>query len=335
MPKKVILTEMSRKMNVLITAAGRRTTLVKAFAEAVHRRKGILVAADVDGLAPALYMADIAEQIPPVNEQSYIDVIRRIVTEHHIRLIVPVIDPDLLTLVHYRQHFAELGCRLLISSPELVEIANDKWLTFQRFTQHGYLLPSSWLPYQLADSCLPEILFVKPRAGSASQHTYKVPREKLKHVIAMVPDPIIQEYITGEEITVDALLSFEGKPIHYVARKRLKVIGGESVEGVTVRSQHLHDYVCRLLNTLGEMGGVGPFTIQLFVCEGGKIILSEINPRFGGGAPLAFAAGARYPEWILDMLEGKEVEPRLGKYQTGLYMTRYYTEIFRDKPLWL
>jgi len=52
---------------VLITAAGRRTTLVKAFAEAVHRRKGILVAADVDGLAPALYMADIAEQIPPVN----------------------------------------------------------------------------------------------------------------------------------------------------------------------------------------------------------------------------------------------------------------------------
>ena len=39
---------------------------------------------------------------------------------------------------------------------------------------------------------------------------------------------------TGPEITIDALLDFEGRPIHYVPRRRIRTVGGESVEGVTL-----------------------------------------------------------------------------------------------------
>ena len=63
-------------------------------------------------------------------------------------------------------------------------------------------------------------------------------------------------------------------------------------------------------------------------------VLNEINPRFGGGFPLANAAGARYSEWVVRECRGEAVLPDIGDYQTGLSMTRHYTELFVEDPLW-
>jgi carbamoyl-phosphate synthase large subunit len=74
-------------------------------------------------------------------------------------------------------------------------------------------------------------------------------------------------------------------------------------------------------------------TLQAFLTDEGPL-LSEINPRFGGGFPLTLAAGGDYPEWIMQMLEGRCVPPRLGDYEVDLYMTRYHAELIGQKPLW-
>lgn len=292
-----------------------------------------MIAADTDGLAPALYVADRALKVPPVRDPRYVDALLDAVTAYRVSLIVPTIDPELATLSEHRERFTEHGCTVLVSNPGLVRIANDKWLTFREFSARGFRLPRSWLPGEVHADELPARLFVKPRDGSASQHAYRACPETLEHVLALVPNPIVQEYMTGLELTVDALLDLARRPVHYVVRRRIKAIGGESVEGVTLPPEGLHEYLVRLLAAIGTLGGIGPITIQLFLDSEGPV-LSEINPRFGGGFPLAWAAGARYPEWILDMLEGKVLEPRLGEYKVGLYMTRYYVEIIREAPLW-
>ena len=49
---------------VLVAAAGRRTTLVRAFVEATAARGGRTIAGDVDPLAPALSLADDAVRLP-------------------------------------------------------------------------------------------------------------------------------------------------------------------------------------------------------------------------------------------------------------------------------
>lgn len=203
----------------------------------------------------------------------------------------------------------------------------------REFAHLGFNVPKSWLPENMNIEELPEIIFVKPRQGSASQHAYRIQKKNLHHVLALVEEPIIQEYINAPEATIDAMLDMSGQPIHYVMRKRIKTIGGESVEGVTLDPQQFHDYIVQLLETIGKLGGIGPVTIQLFL-NSDVPVLSEINPRFGGGFPLALAAGARYPEWILDMIEGKSVLPQLGIYEVGLYMSRYYKEIVYKVPLW-
>ena len=319
--------------NVLICAAGRRTALVQAFVAAAHARSAIVVAADVDGLAPALFLADRAVPSPRTTDPAFIDGLLGIVEQHAIGLLVPTIDPDLPILAARTADFAALGCRVLVSSVPFVEMSQDKLATVAAFADRGVRVPRSWVePLDLAR--LPERLFVKPRAGSASQHAYAVRRDGLLATIPLVPDPIVQEHLDGQEITVDALLDFGGQPIHFVPRARLKTVGGESVEGVTLEHDSERDeWIASVLALCGELGASGPLTLQAFQTADG-FVLSEVNARFGGGFPLGHAAGADYPSWLLDALAGQPLTPRLGEYRSNLYMTRANTERFVDRPLW-
>ncbi len=52
-----------------------------------------------------------------------------------------------------------------------------------------------------------------------------------------------------------------------------------------------------------------------------------MNTRFGGGFPLPLASGSRYPELALALARGELPEPRLGEFEEGVYMTRYFSEV--------
>ena len=51
--------------------------------------------------------------------------------------------------------------------------------------------------------------------------------------------------------------------------------------------------------------------------------LSEVNPRFGGGYPHAYACGVNFPRQIINNLKGIENPVNIGDYQEGVYMMKY------------
>ena len=55
---------------------------------------------------------------------------------------------------------------------------------------------------------------------------------------------------------------------------------------------------------------------------------TEINGRFGGGYPLAHAAGARFPELIIQMALGDSPSSLLGEYDRGIVMSRYDEAVY-------
>jgi carbamoyl-phosphate synthase large subunit len=306
---------------------------VDAFADAVRPSGGKVLAGDVDPLAPSLYLADRAVRLPPVSDSGYIEWLLSQVDQHRIDLIVPTIDAELEVLARHRLAFEELGCVLLVSSVGLIEVTRDKFDTVSVFDGKGIRTPASWLPTDLADANLPPRLFIKPRRGSASQHAYNADRHSLDALLTIVPDPMVQELVEAPEVTIDALLDLEGRLVHYVPRLRIRTLAGESIQGVTIPDKPFRHWLTLLLELVSEMGGIGPFTVQIFLTEP-EPTLSEINPRFGGGFPLANAAGGRYPEWIVAAVQGQPIEPCLGAYRSGLYMTRAYCETFVEKTLW-
>ena len=320
-------------MNVLVTSAGRRVSLVQAFAEAVKVRGGHVFAGDASGLAPALYKVDGAFRLPPVKSEAYIPELLSLVQAHDLGLIVPTIDTELEVLAENAQAFADAGCKVLVSSPAFVALSGDKWLTQRAFAEHDVDVPQGWTVAELTGAELPEQLFVKPRDGSSSRDIYRATPETLTSILARVPNAIIQEELTGPEITIDALIDFDGRPLHYVPRIRIRTLAGESIQGVTIADDDLRGWLERLLGVAAELGARGPITLQAFLTERGPVLI-EVNPRFGGGFPLAYAAGGHYPDWLLALLHGEAVEPRLGSYTVGLYMTRYNVEHFTTEPLW-
>lgn len=316
--------------SVLISSAGRRTSLLHLFQNAAHSRGWRVIAGDHDSLAPTLFLADAAVQLPAVLSKTYIPKLLELVEVHNIRLIVPVIDTELLLLAQSAELFCAHQCRVLISSERFVSVVRDKWWSGLAFSNRGIATPTSWLPESFHLPELPERVFVKPRNGSSSMNAIATTRDQLAAILPQVPNALIQEELLGTEITIDALLDFTGIPVHYVPRVRIRTIGGESIQGRTLADLGLRDWITECLMVSGDMGAIGVLTLQAFLTDRGPV-LTEINPRFGGGFPLSYAAGAHYPEWVLDLVEGKPVEPRIGAYTTDLYMTRYHCEHFLQK----
>ena len=309
-------------------------SLVRAFMDAAHERGGRVYAGDVDALAPALYVADAAVQIRRADDPGYIADLLDVVSRHEISVVIPTIDSDLEVLAAAQVAFGAIGCWVALSSMSFVATTADKYQTGLAFGAKGISVPRSWLPPIAEPADLPELVFVKPRRGSASQDVHQVDRRKLESILHLVPGPLVQEALLGPEITIDALLDIDGRPIHFVPRLRIRTLGGESIQGRTLdHDDAIEDWIERILMVCAAMGASGPLTVQAFLTRHGPV-LSEINPRFGGGFPLALAAGGLYPAWLLDMVGGREVLPRLREYEPGLYMTRYHVEHFTRSPQW-
>lgn len=313
-------------MNVLLTSAGRRTSLLRLFRSAAEQG-GQVWAGDTDPLAPTLQAADRSVVLPSIQAPSYLPTLLDHVDAHDIDLVVPLIDPDLLSLAEARSRFDDAGCQLLTSDPSLLDLAHDKWSTVQHFSERGFRTPASWLPEKSLPDEWTDPVFIKPRQGSASTNARRVDRDEAARVAASMESPLLQEVVDAPEVTVDALFDLSGRLLHYVPRLRLRTMAGESIQGRTLSDPDLDAWLRRLLREIGELGARGPITVQAFRTEPTPT-LSEINPRFGGGFPLTHAAGGCYPEWILRMCRGASLTPRLGEYTAGLCMTRAYTEWF-------
>ena len=145
-------------------------------------------------------------------------------------------------------------------------------------------------------------LFIKPTFGSNSSGIYKVDRiEDIKTSDINSEDVILMEYINPndyQEYTIDLYYDKESNLVCAVPRIRIKTVGGESNQGIT-KKNHILDFVKLKFNRLD--GAIGCITLQVFANRkvSDDILGIEINPRFGGGYPFSFNAGANFPEYII------------------------------------
>jgi len=320
-----------KEVNILFINAGRRVELMKAFRNALIELNvaGNLIAIDIDPLAPALKLADYTYIIPGRNDPSYIPNIISICKQHNAVYVFPLIDPDLLLLAKHRNTIESGGTKLSVIPMNSVETCVDKKLTSDFFAKIGIPAPKYWLPENVDPNHLSYPVFIKPRKGSASESTYKVKNAKeLLFFCNYVENPIIQEYLPGSEITNDVFCDFEGNILGLCLRKRIEVRWGEVSKGVTIHDPQIAEYCIRIATALKAFG---PITVQC-IMKDNKPFFTEINPRFGGGAPLAFHVGVNAPKWYISLAAKLNlVLPEICSYEEGVYLTRYDQSFFIAK----
>ena len=314
---------MAKKVTVLFTGAGRRVELLTAFrtAQRALGLEGQVVAVDVDPLAPALYAADAYELVPPSAGADYVRTLLSICRAHQVDLVFPVIDNDIPILAEAAPDFAAAGVRVATMGPESARIVSDKWATARLFREAGVEGPRTWLPSDLPPREAREFpLYIKPRRGSGSKHTARVDNlDELDVFLGRVPEPVIQQFLEGPEITCDLAYSLDGEFLGMCQRQRIEVRSGEVQKGFTVWDPR----IARSCLAIGAaLAARGPITIQCLFRDG-RPHFTEINGRFGGGLPLAIAAGCDFPGWYLALAAGMPLDlPEAGSYRRGLYLTR-------------
>jgi carbamoyl-phosphate synthase large subunit len=274
-------------MVILFLSVGRRVELLRFARETLHKNNlpARIVACDMNPTAPALYFADKGYTVPPIDETVYIDEIIRIAKMENADIIIPTLDTELLPLAKRSHEIIEkTGALFNISSEQAVRICRDKTESARFFVAHGFDCPKEYEPGGVTFPA-----FIKPRHGSSSIDAVKITsRDELDFYLNRVKNPMLQEFVSGDEYTVDAFSDFEGNPVTIVPRKRLAVRSGEILKGHIIRDREVIEPCRRLVKALGLCGHN---TLQC-IKSGGRVCFIEVNPRFGGGAPMSLRAGA-------------------------------------------
>lgn len=330
LPRK---TPRKRRVRLLLTCIGRRVELLRAFRLA-GKSLGIRLeihGADATPLSPAIQLVDHPHIVPEIDTGKYIDALADVVQREKIDMLIPLIDSELPAIASAVERFSVLGCRALISSESVVNVCRDKLLTYRKFTEAGIDTPATW-PWVAAVEQKRHRFpyFLKPRSGSAAKGNYVIRSlDELRTFGARVQGAIIQEFVEGAEYTLDVYVDFEGLVRCVIPRKRLEVRTGEVSKGLIVKDPAIMAVGHRVAEILGECRGV--ITVQCIVTAQGRIRVIEINPRFGGGAPLSIHAGADFPKWILQELLGQRPRINPTGFRDDVAMLRYDESVFVQK----
>lgn len=304
--------------------------MLESFRRAAKQLKinASLLGTDTTELSPALQLCDKRFGVKPTTHTGYIKQLLSIVKANSVKLLVPTVDLDLKRLAQNKPKFAALGCRVLVSDPEVIDICQDKRKTYRFLVRNGFdttltmSIRSALSKKKIGWPC-----FLKPWDGYAGRGNAVVNnRKELLFYAKRIPNAICQELVKGTEYTCDVYVDFGMKVRCVVPRKRIEVRAGEVSKGQIIKNARIMSEAVALVEKLGA--GPGVITLQLFLTGDGRVKYIEINPRFGGGAPLSIKAGADFPKWILQELAGKKPKIRADGFKDNLVMLRYDSEVW-------
>jgi len=319
-------------ISILFTCIGRRVSLLNSFRRAARQLKinASFFGTDTTELSSALQLCDKGFLVKPITHAGYIKQLLTIVKANKVKLLVPTVDLDLKLLAWNKPRFAAMGCCVLVSTPGVVDICQDKRKTYSFLIKNGFDTPVTMsVRAALSKKKLNWPCFLKPWDGYASRGNATVSnRKELLFFAKRIPNCIVQEFIRGTEHTCDVYVDFSLKVRCVVPRKRIEVRAGEVSKGQVVKHPAIMREAARLVETLGA--GPGVITLQLFLTGNGKVKFIEINPRFGGGVPLSIKAGANFPKWIIQELLASKVNIRFDGFKDNLVMLRYDGEVWLE-----
>lgn len=297
----------SRKLRILVEASGSLTSgyLIKAIRDSHAEAVG----SDVVNLSCANCLADDFLQLPNKNDPGLWDKLKVIIQDNRIDLVIPSFDEMMIGWAERVSELGEIGCQVIISPLDTIKICQDKWKTFEFFSQLDIPTPETSLS-QIHP-------LVKPRFGRGGKGV------AITEDAIDMSDMISQAVVAGTELTVDAFFDRDHQPVYIVPRRRIGVINGKSTGGEVVKDEEVESYIRRISEKLPF---IGPINFQCFVNDTGAQFI-EINPRVAGGMALGFAASENWVNLIIgNLVYGKKIDIRPIRY--GLKMVRYYAECF-------
>jgi carbamoyl-phosphate synthase large subunit len=287
---------------------------------------------DMNSQAAGLYRCDHGLIVPPASSADYLESIKSIISKNDIQAVYVGSDIELGILAIAKPELETDSKAIVITDPpKVIEMARDKWRTFQFLNKNN--LPR-------AMSCLPEDkdefiekfgfpLVVKPREGYGSLHFYIVHNHgEMLYALETIKKhgwhPIIQEYLneTTQEFTSGVTIDKSGRYIMSSISLRKFPKHGQTYKAIV----DSFDLIRKSAETVALRLGTHTAVNVQAKFDGKEAKVFEINPRLSATLPIRAVAGINEPDILYrNNVLGEEI--RIQAYKKLLCL-RYWNEIY-------
>ena len=322
-------------INILVTGAG--SLLGQGIIKTINKSKikTKIIGTDYFDTAIGLYWVKSGYLLPDVLKKSnlnkWLKEIIKICNKEKIDILIPGLDFETSILSKHKSFIEKkTKSKILVSSPRVLKVCNDKWETIKFLKKNKFLFPKSALPNNLSQflkhNKFP--LIVKPRFGSTSNNIFMVHnRVELKNSLKHCKKPIIQEIVGNQknEYTCGSVF-IENEVLTTISLKR-KLKNGNTIIATHIKNNSLNAFLKKITSKLEPYG---PTNFQLKLTKKGPVIF-EINPRFSGTTHIRSIFGLNEIDIILNKIYNLNIRKSNLKYGT---IIRYYEDFFiRNKNL--
>ena len=342
------------KTTVLVTCVG--TVTSPSHIDSLRRnpegRSLRIIGVDMTTPCIGQYITDKFYLVPPGLSPDYLNKILEICSEESVEVLFPASHEEALILAKNRDLFQKIGTTIVISKPEVLELAFNKKLAYRKLQVNNLPCPR----FRIVSS-VPELeeaatdlgidqhnLVIKPimsRGGRGTRILTKknsansLLNEKPGTLIAnyssiittlkelnpdIFPELVLMEYLPGQIYSVD-FLAKNGKTLAIVPKVRIIGNPSQTIVGMVQRSTSIE-------NMIKKISGVFKFdytvNIELGTSLDGRVLPFDLNPRLGASTAFCSAAGANLIYYALKMALGESVPTLEVKDKT--MMIRYFKE---------
>jgi len=317
-------------MRILMTGAGGPSAIsVWKSLSAQHE----IHMADMDPCAAGLYL--VAEDrrllVPRGDAPELVPALLAACRARKIDLLLPTVDAEFVPLALARADFEALGVALPISPLDCLRVCRDKHELLARVKGIVPVPDYEPLTPEAAARVTSFPRFVKPRLGAGSRGAEKITRREDLDALPQDGSILVQEYLPGEEYSVDVYVRGDGRVIAAVPRERMKTDSGIAVTARTVDVPEVIEAARRVAE---EIGVRYVANVQFKRAADGIFKLLEVNPRFPGTLPLTTAAGVDMPKLLVDDVAGKKLPDGPLPFKE-IMVVRYWTEHYVDPQEWV
>ncbi|MDE3743530.1 ATP-grasp domain-containing protein [Maribacter polysaccharolyticus] len=253
-----------------------------------------IIGSTIHKLSIASSLTDVCIEAPICGSEGYIDWFLKVIKDHHVDLVIPSFEEDVIFLSNNRKKIESTGVKVVLNNFELVQLCNDKWAFYRVLESNNcpYVIPSSLssdFNELRSDFGLP--LLLKPRQGSASKGIVKIYKQETFELYKegigkkLMAQPLIGK--DEEEFTSGAFCDGNGGYYGIITFKRKLAEKGYTNEVEVFKSEKIEKAVLDICEILRP---VGPTNFQ-FRFHNGEPKLLEINPRFSSSTSLRTAFG--------------------------------------------
>jgi len=258
--------------------------------------------------------------------------LKEIKEKEDISIIIPCLDAELPLYIKYQDEIESIGVKVVLPSEDNFELRNknkldklskDLEITYPKTYEITSIDDLHKVTQSMNFPIMVKGNYYKANMAynfeSAIESFYKISNEWGFPIL-------IQEVVSGEELNLVGVGDGNGNLTGAVTIKKLTTTDiGKIWTGITIEHKAMTEVAQKFI---AKTKWKGPFELECMV-DGNNVYMIEINPRFPAWVYFATGVGINLPQHLVDIANGKIVEPQL-EYPSGKMYVRFTDEIITD-----